>query len=122
MHGNARVVEFDFGEHPFSRPAAAYLQKHFPGRLEVHWGSSLDSVPAVARGLPTDTGDAIKEGKKIPMCDVLIVDGGHDWRIALADVANMRALSPTLNGTSPAWTTLCAPRNFALVQPWLSTQ
>ena len=78
---NLSLVEFDLGEHETSRRAARWLNERYPGRMRNVWGSSFDTVRAL-RALPL--GDAAR-----PVCDVVIVDGSHDWRIALPDLANM---------------------------------
>ncbi len=78
----ARIQSFDLGEHPSARAALSTLKRQFPTReLDVVWGDSRQTVPAFAR---TYAG---------PRFDVLIVDGGHTYDIARADVLNMRALA-----------------------------
>ena len=75
------VYSFDLGSHSYGQPMAALLQKTFPGRLNVTWGDSKVTVPAFAKSHPD-----IK-------CDIIIVDGGHNYREAKADLRNLRALA-----------------------------
>ena len=78
----ARIQSFDLGEHPSARAALAALKRQYPLRdFGVIWGDSRTTVPAFTK---TYTG---------PKFDVLIVDGGHTYDIARADVLSMRALA-----------------------------
>ena len=77
------VYSFDLGVHPYGRPSVDLLQKTFPGRLNVTWGDSKVTVPAFAKYHPN-----IK-------CDIVIVDGGHNYREAKADLRNLRAMAQT---------------------------
>ena len=74
-----KLYSFDLNQHPYSQPMAAFMSKTFPGRFSFIPGDSTITVPA-AKHL---------EGK----CDLLIVDGGHTYDIALKDVTNMRKLA-----------------------------
>jgi len=73
-----RVLSFDQGKHAYARPCAQYLQRSFPGRLEVVWG---DSKRTVAERLAEEPGSF----------DVIHIDGGHDFDTARADLLNCRA-------------------------------
>ena len=77
----ATVYSFDIGEHRYTRPMVAYLQHTFPGRLNVTIGDSRETIPRFSA-----TNRHVK-------CDLLIVDGGHTYDIALADLTNMRSLA-----------------------------
>jgi hypothetical protein len=45
----------DIGEHTYVRPAVAWLESEFPGRVHFHEGSCLDVLPALAkRGMRFD--------------------------------------------------------------------
>ena len=78
---HARIQSFDLGEYESARVALASLKKQFPDRdIDVIWGDSRQTIPAYAQ---TYTG---------PKFDVIIVDGGHSYDVARADVMNMRAL------------------------------
>ena len=77
----AIVYSFDIGEHGYTRPMFTYLQRRFPGRLNVTIGDSRKTIPRFSA-----TNRHVK-------CDLVIVDGGHTYDIALADLINMRALA-----------------------------
>ena len=102
---HTHVYSFDLGGHPYSRPMASYLQATFPGRLTVTWGDSKVTIPAFIKQHPD------------VRCDLIIVDGGHDYREANADLSNFRRLAskvhlllvddisyPELPGVRKAWT------------------
>ena len=58
-----------------------YLQRVFPGRLNVTWGDSTLTLPEFHRKNPS-----VK-------CDLLIVDGGHTYPIAQSDFDIFRRMS-----------------------------
>jgi hypothetical protein len=72
----AKVYEFDLGTHEYAQTAAEFLQKSFPGRLVVTWGDSQKTLPRFQMENPN-----VK-------CDVVVVDGGHDFEIAESDLRN----------------------------------
>ena len=75
---NTHVYSFDLGEHAYSRPMAAHLQANFPGRLNVTWGDSKVTIPAFIKKNPWLT------------CNLIVVDGGHGYVEAKADLRNFR--------------------------------
>ncbi|ESN98381.1 hypothetical protein HELRODRAFT_192900 [Helobdella robusta] len=78
----ASVYSFDLGSHKYARKMAELLPgllnlKGLQGeRLTVRFGDSTVEVPK-----------AISEGK-LPLCDLMFVDGGHTYPIARADLLN----------------------------------
>jgi predicted O-methyltransferase YrrM len=77
----ARIQSFDLGQYQSARTALATLKTQFPRReLDVIWGDSRQTIPNFAK---TYTG---------PKFDVIIVDGGHSYEVARADMINMREL------------------------------
>lgn len=78
-----KVFEWDIGDHDYARPAHDYLSKLYPGRLTVTWGDSTKTLPGFKSTQPDVS------------CDLLIVDGGHDHDVALADLVNFAALAAT---------------------------
>lgn len=68
-----QVTSFDVGAHDTVRPARDWLQSRYPGRLTVILGRSQQTVPACS-WMP---------------CDVVFIDGGHDYEDARADLANV---------------------------------
>ena len=60
--------------HVYARPMAQYLNETFPGRLYVHFGDSTVTVPQFIRENPNFR------------CDFILVDGGHTYEVAKADL------------------------------------
>jgi len=81
----AKVYEFDMGSHNYSHPSAALLQKWFPERLTVTWGDSTKTLPEFVQKNP---------GVK---CDVLVVDGGHQYEVSLSDLISFSKMAATGN-------------------------
>jgi hypothetical protein len=80
---NVRLVSFDIGWHDYGRRAAAYVERRFGAeRFAVVWGDSRTTVPAYAR----------QRGYSFE-CDVVHIDGNHDYEYALADLRSMLAMS-----------------------------
>ena len=77
----AAVYSFDIGEHGYTRPMAEYLQQIIPGRLHLTIGDSRQTIPVFS-----STNRHIK-------CDLMVVDGGHTFDVAFADLTNMRPLA-----------------------------
>ena len=77
----AKVYSFDLGNHGYARHMASYLQSKFPRRLQMIWGDSTKSIP-----------DFIETNPDVK-CDLIIVDGGHSYKIAYADLSNFRKLA-----------------------------
>lgn len=78
----ARIQSFDMGSHTYGRPTWDFLKQQFPAHeMSIAWGDSRQTVPEFHRKNPDQR------------FDVVIVDGGHDHEVAMADIMNMRALS-----------------------------
>lgn len=75
-YSQATVYEFDLGQHDYGKIAEQFLQRQYPGRLHVTWGDSTQTLLKFHERLP-----------KV-MCDILIVDGGHQNEVAKADLTN----------------------------------
>lgn len=74
---SARVVAFDLCEHGYTQPCAEALRRHFGAhRLELYAGPSTETLPAYRAQHP----DAV--------FDLLHIDGGHQYRVALSDMEN----------------------------------
>jgi hypothetical protein len=85
---SALVHSFDLCGHAYARPNYELLRSHFAGRngqerIALTCGNSLETVPAASK--------ALRE------CDVVRVDGGHSFDVALGDLLNARkfAIKPT---------------------------
>jgi len=72
----AHVHSFDlFGPRASGTRTAALLQSRFPGRLTVHKGDSVRTVPIAT----------------LPPCDLVHVDGRHDYEHTVLDALNLLA-------------------------------
>lgn len=85
MNSTATVYSFDIGEHVYSRPASMWLSKMFPGRLTMIWGDSVTEIPQFQRENPS-----VK-------LDLIMVDGGHSYDLAKADLKHFRSLANPKN-------------------------
>ena len=65
---------------------AEFMSKRFPGRFFVHFGDSTKTVPEFIRSNPDYR------------CDLLYVDGGHTYDVALADIMNFASVANVENG------------------------
>lgn len=74
--GAVSITSFDLGEHDCVRPAARYLEGRFPDTLfDLVLGDSRETIPKYSAPEPFDA---------------VFIDGGHDYEIAAADIANLR--------------------------------
>ena len=72
-----RVYTFDIATHTATKPMAEYFMRTYPGRFDITYGDSLKVVPQwTERGIK---------------CDIISIDGGHSYGIAVGDLVNMRA-------------------------------
>lgn len=78
---NTRVYSFDIGEHDYSATMARYLQDKFPGRLNVTWGNSMETLSRFRRAHPEVT------------CDLIVVDGGHTREVCRSDYENFKGMA-----------------------------
>jgi hypothetical protein len=75
------VVSFDLGAHAYVRKAKEFIDMKFPGRHTLLLGDSRSTVPMYASEHP---GAAF---------DLIFVDGGHEYDVALADLLNCHAMA-----------------------------
>lgn len=87
-----RVLSFDLLERPAHKYAAETMMKEHPGRLEVIGGDSRITIPKFVAENPDF------------VCDVVLVDGGHEGDVPLRDLENLQA------SASPRPPRLCAVR------------
>lgn len=79
--GDATVVSFDIGEHECVRVAKEYIDGRYPGRHALIIGDSRLTIPEYAASHPGET------------FDVIYIDGGHDYDVALSDLTACRSMS-----------------------------
>ena len=82
-NADVRAHVFDLFKWKYSWPAATLLNASFGGRLDVHPGWSHQTLPPFtaafrAKGLT---------------CDLMLVDGGHTFRAARADIEELQAIA-----------------------------
>lgn len=78
---DAKFYAFDLGEHRYAHVSADFLKSTFPGRFHVSWGDSTKALPAFHAAYP---------GVK---CDLVIVDGGHTYDVAHADLKSFASMA-----------------------------
>jgi predicted O-methyltransferase YrrM len=74
------VVSFDLGAHGYVARAKQYVDATFPGRHTLVVGDSRETLPAYRADHPAAA------------FDLAFVDGGHDYDVARADLANILPL------------------------------
>jgi len=77
----AKVFEFDLGSHDYAHTAERFLHSRFFDRLNVTWGDSTKTLPQFIQANPS-----VK-------CDLLIVDGGHAYEVAISDLKNFAQMT-----------------------------
>jgi len=78
---NATLFEFDLGVHPYGKVGAQFLMNKFPGRLHTLWGDSTVVMP-LFRWQRSDV-----------HCDLMVVDGGHQYDVAKSDLKNFAKMA-----------------------------
>lgn len=72
------VVSFDLGHHRYTADGKMFVDDFYPGRHTLIIGDSTKSIPTFSR-LNKDI-----------LFDLIFVDGGHTYEIALADIKNCK--------------------------------
>lgn len=75
------VHSFDLGNHKYAHVMSDYIVALFPGRFFIHFGNSMETIPAFIAANP------------IFRCDIMFVDGGHDYLVAKADIENFVSMA-----------------------------
>src|SRR6218665_438022 len=83
LTANEKVIvhSFDMGNHGYAHTMSDYLKKLFPNRFFIHFGDSTKTLPEFIRNNPEF------------QCDIMFVDGGHAYRIALPDIKNFAKIA-----------------------------
>src|SRR6218665_3807976 len=75
------VHSFDIGNYAYAHKMSNFLKKLFPNRFFIHFGDSTKTIPEFIRNNPEF------------QCDVMFVDGGHVYPVALADIMNFAKIA-----------------------------
>jgi predicted O-methyltransferase YrrM len=78
-----QVISFDLARYKYTDPAKKHIDELFPGRHTLVRGDSQQTVPEF-----TDRNPGLH-------FDLVFIDGGHYYRMAKADIANMARLART---------------------------
>lgn len=73
----SHIQFFDLGYHTYSRSCFEYLNEKFPGRLNVVWGDSTQTIPRAFGSV----------------FDFIHIDGGHSRYVAESDFYNSKPLA-----------------------------
>jgi predicted O-methyltransferase YrrM len=82
-HSLAHVTSFDLNIRGSVVHGKQYIDQKFPGRHTLILGDSTVTIPAFSEANPTRT------------FDLIFIDGGHTYDIAIADILNCKKLSHT---------------------------
>ena len=77
-NSNCQVVSFDIGKHNYLQTGKSFLDEKYPGRHSLIIGNSIETVPKYYPGFKFD---------------LIFIDGGHKYNIALNDILNCRRLA-----------------------------
>ena len=89
-------VNFDLPTYPWNRTARAYHRSRYGPRLEVIDGNSLVTIREFSQRKPT------------PSCDMVVVDGMHDYVHPLLDILGLLTFAPC--NASIVMDDVCDPR------------
>lgn len=80
---NSYVYSFDIGSHfnSYLKYGKMYINYKFPNRHTLVFGNSTETIPMFIKN-NSDT-----------KFDIIFIDGGHDYEIAIADLINCKNLS-----------------------------
>jgi predicted O-methyltransferase YrrM len=79
-HPEAKVISFDLGKRACTKVAKKLIDLNFPNRHELIYGDSRETVPEFTIQNPD------------VHFDLVFIDGGHEYDVAKADIANMMPL------------------------------
>lgn len=76
-----QMVSFDMMYHWFNDAGKKYIDMKYPSRHALFRGDSLATVPCFTRDYKNTT------------FDLIFIDGGHEYHVALGDIINMQHLA-----------------------------
>lgn len=77
---NISVLSFDIAQYDYTYTAMRFYAHNYPGRVVFVLGSSTETLPKLSQSYAGS-------------CNMLVVDGGHDYEVAKQDILNMRVLA-----------------------------
>ena len=77
----ANVISFDYGSHTSVKFGKEYIDKKFPSRHTLIIGDSTKTIPEYITNNNSKT------------FDLIFIDGGHTYEIAMADLLNCKKLA-----------------------------
>ena len=77
---NIKLTSFDIGHHQYVKMGKQFIDKKFPNRHELIIGNSLTMIPKYIRENSTNF-------------DLIFIDGGHHYNIAIKDLLNCKQLA-----------------------------
>lgn len=78
---NTNVISFDISKHDYVKIGKEYIDIKYPNRHTLILGNSLETIPKYYKNNPN---------KKY---DIIFIDGGHDYEIAISDLKNCKSLA-----------------------------
>lgn len=77
----ATLHTFDFCDRKGGHVMNRYIQRKFPGQVNLHCGNTRNTLPALVEQIPRDA------------CDIIHIDGGHEYADVVSDFNNLRVLA-----------------------------
>jgi predicted O-methyltransferase YrrM len=77
----SKVYSFDCNRHEYTMIGKEFIDNEYPDRLHLICGDSTKTLP-----------DFIEKNKKLKF-DLIFIDGGHSYKVAKADLENMKKLA-----------------------------
>ena len=88
----ARLTSFDLGTERYTQHAAEFVKQRFGARFRLIRGNSISTLhPSSLRR--TLMQNSTRSAQKLDMCDVIVIDGGHDFETAKSDMLNLNAFA-----------------------------
>jgi len=79
-NNNLQLVSFDLGQHKSVQTGKTYIDANYPNRHTLILGNSLVTIPEFIK-------------KNDVKFDLIFIDGGHDYNVAINDLYNCKNLA-----------------------------